>query len=255
MVTAHGDQRAAIRAPAVDAVRAVPDTGDQRLTRAGSIELRSATLRFMPTRPPDRPTAVVFDLGGVLIDWNPRHLYRRLFDDEAEMERFLAEVVSPAWNLEQDRGRPFADGIAELIRRHPDRADLIEMFWSRWIEMLGEPFPESVAVLEELDAAGVRLFALTNWSAETFALGAPRLPFLERFEAVLVSGDVKLVKPDPAIFQLLVDRHGLEPARTLFIDDMRPNVDAAAALGFRAIQFSDAPSLRRTLVALDLLPA
>jgi 2-haloacid dehalogenase len=209
----------------------------------------------MPIHPSDRPTAVVFDLGGVLVDWNPRHLYRRLFDDEAEMERFLAEVVSPAWNLEQDRGRPFADGIAELTREHPDRAHLIAAFRDRWIEMLGEPLHETVALLEELDAAGVRLFALTNWSAETFAIGASRLPFLDRFEAVIVSGEVKLAKPDPAIFRLLVERHGLEPGRTLFIDDMRPNIDAAAALGFRVLQFKDAPSLRRALVELDLLPA
>lgn len=209
----------------------------------------------MRFRPPDRPTAVVFDLGGVLVDWNPRHLYRHLFEDEAEMEGFLADVVSPAWNLEQDRGRPFADGIAELTRAHPDRAHLIEAFWDRWIEMLGEPLHETVALLEQLDAAGVRLFALTNWSAETFAIGASRLPFLDRFEGVIVSGQVKLAKPDPAIFRLLADRYGLDPARTLFVDDMRPNVEAAAALGFRAIQFTDAPSLRRALVGLDLLPA
>jgi 2-haloacid dehalogenase len=208
----------------------------------------------MSIHPPDRPTAVVFDLGGVLVDWDPRHLYRPLFDDEAEMERFLADVVSPAWNLEQDRGRPFVDGVAELVRAHPDRAALIELFWTRWIEMLGEPLHETVEILDELAATGVRLFALTNWSAETFAIGAPRLAFLDRFEAVIVSGAVKLVKPDPAIFQLLVERHGLEPARTLFIDDLQRNVDAAAALGFRTVRFSDAPSLRRTLVGLGLLP-
>jgi 2-haloacid dehalogenase len=254
MVTALDRERAAIRALGFPPGGAAPGHGvrwvDARIDLA-----RIGDTPAMPNRPSNRPTAVVFDLGGVLVDWNPRHLYRRLFDDDAEMERFLADVVSPAWNLEQDRGRPFADGIAELIREHPDQAVLIELFWSRWIEMLGGPLHETVALLEELDAAGVRLFALTNWSAETFAIGAPRLPFLDRFEAVIVSGEVKVAKPDPAIFRLLVDRHGLEPARTVFIDDMRPNVDVAAALGFRAVQFSDAPSLRRTLVDLDLLPA
>ena len=204
---------------------------------------------------PDRPTAVVLDLGGVLVDWNPRHLYRRLFADEAAMERFLAEVTTPAWNLEQDRGRPFADGIASLVRDHPDQAELIEAYWRRWPEMLGEPHQDTVEVLAELRGAGVRLLALTNWSAETFPFAAPRYPFLGWFEAVIVSGDVKLVKPDPAIFQLLVERHGLEPSRTVLIDDMIANVRAAEALGFRAISFTGASALRRDLVAMGLLPA
>ncbi len=201
----------------------------------------------------DRPTAVVFDLGGVLIDWNPRHLYRRLFDDEAEMERFLRDVASPEWNLEQDRGRSFAEGIALLVREHPERAELIEAFWSRWPEMLGEPFHDTIALLEELRAAGVRLFALSNWSAETFAIGAPRFPFLAAFEAVIVSGRERLVKPDPAIFRLLVDRHGLVPGRTVFIDNSPANVRAAAALGFRAIHFTDAAALRDELAAMGVL--
>jgi 2-haloacid dehalogenase len=202
-----------------------------------------------------RPTAVVFDLGGVLIDWNPRHLYRSLFADEAQMERFLAEVTTQAWNLEQDRGRPFAEAIAGLVRDHPDQAGLIEAYWRRWPEMLGEPFHEAVDILAALRATGIRLLALTNWSAETYPFAAPRYPFLGWFEAVIVSGDVELVKPDPAIFQLLVDRHGLEPRRTVLIDDTIANVRAAAALGFRAISFTDAPALRRDLVALGLLPA
>jgi 2-haloacid dehalogenase len=204
---------------------------------------------------PDRPTAVVFDLGGVLVDWNPRYLYRRLFAEEAEMERFLAEVTTPAWNLEQDRGRPFADGIASLVRDHPDQAELIEAYWRRWPEMLGEPHHETVDILAALRATGIRLLALTNWSAETYPFAPPRYPFLGWFEAVIVSGDVKLVKPDPAIFQLLVDRHGLEPSRTVLIDDTIANVRAAEALGFRGISFAGAPALRRDLVAMGLLPA
>jgi len=204
---------------------------------------------------PDRPTAVVFDLGGVLVDWNPRHLYRRLFADEAAMERFLAEVTTPAWNLEQDRGRPFADGIASLVRDHPDQAELIDAYWRRWPEMLGDPHQGTVEVLAELRGSGVRLLALTNWSAETYPFAAPRYPFLGWFEAVIVSGDVELVKPDPAIFQLLVDRYGLEPSQTVLIDDTPANVRAAAALGFRAISFTSAPALRRDLVAMGLLPA
>ena len=203
----------------------------------------------------DRSTAVVFDLGGVLVDWNPRNLYRRLFADEAEMERFLAEVTTPAWNVEQDRGRPFAEAIAGLVRDHPDQAELIEAYWRRWPEMLGEPYHETVDILAALRATGIRLLALTNWSAETFPFAAPRYPFLRWFESVIVSGDVELVKPDPAIFQLLVDRHGLEPARTVLIDDTIANVRAAEALGFRAISFTGAPALLRDLVAMGLLPA
>ena len=202
---------------------------------------------------PDRPTAVVFDLGGVLIDWDPRHLYRSLFDDEAEMERFLSEVTTQAWNYEQDRGRPFAEAIAELTREHPDQADLIEAYWRRWPETLGEPFHETVEILAALRATGMRLLALTNWSAETFPFAPPRYPFLGWFEAVIVSGEVELAKPDPAIFQLLVDRHGLEPARTVLIDDSVANVEAANALGFRAIRFTDAAALRRDLNAIGLL--
>jgi 2-haloacid dehalogenase len=211
---------------------------------------------YMPSAPDitgDRPTAVVFDLGGVLIDWDPRHLYRSLFDDEAEMERFLSEVTTKAWNHEQDRGRPFAEAIAELTSEHPDQTDLIEAYWRRWPETLGEPFHETVEILAALRATGIRLLALTNWSAETFPFAPPRYPFLAWFEAVIVSGEVELAKPDPAIFQLLVDRHRLDPARTVLIDDSAPNVEAAGALGFRAIRFTDAAALRRHLNAMGLL--
>jgi 2-haloacid dehalogenase len=130
---------------------------------------------------------------------------------------------------------------------------MIEAFWTRWPEMLGEPHHDTIALLAELRAAGLRLFALTNWSAETFARGAPLFPFLDWFEAVVVSGEVGLVKPDPAIFRLLVERHGLDPARTVFVDDMPVNVRAAAALGFRAIRFTDAAALRRELGELGVL--
>ncbi|HEX2754118.1 MAG TPA: HAD family phosphatase [Candidatus Limnocylindrales bacterium] len=206
-----------------------------------------------PSAVADRPSAVVFDLGGVLIDWNPRYLYRRLIADEASMERFLADVVSPAWNREMDRGRPLADLVAELVGRHPEQADLIEAYRTRWLEMLGAAYDDTVDVLAELRTDGVRLLALTNWSAETFSLARPRYPFLTWFEDVVVSGEVGLIKPDPAIFRLLADRHGLEPSRTVFIDDASANVEAAAGLGFRAIRFTAASALRRELAAMGLL--
>ena len=203
--------------------------------------------------PADRPTAVVFDLGGVLIDWNPRHLYRRLIPDEAELERFVRDVVSPEWNLEHDRGRSFDEGIALLTAAHPEQAELIAAFRDRWPEMLGGPIEPTVRVLDELRTAGVRLLALTNWSAETYPIGQARFPFLAWFEAVIVSGEERIVKPDPAIFRILAERHGLTPERTVFIDDLAANVAAAAALGFRAVRFSDAPALRADLVRFGVL--
>jgi 2-haloacid dehalogenase len=203
----------------------------------------------MPDRPsaPSRPTAVVFDLGGVLIDWDPRHLYRRLIPDETEMERFLREVVSPEWNLEHDRGRSFAEGVAQLRRDHPEHGELIAAYAERWPEMLGGPIQPTVDVVDELRGTGLRLLALTNWSAETWPIGRARFAFLDWFEAIVVSGEERVAKPDPAIFRILVDRHGLEPERTVYIDDMPANVGVAAGLGFRAIRFTDATGLRRAL--------
>ena len=199
-----------------------------------------------------RPAAVVFDLGGVLIDWDPRHLYRRLIPDEAEMERFLRDVVSAEWNLEHDRGRSFAEGVALLTRKHPEQADLIAAFHERWPEMLGGAIEGTVEILAELRTSGVRLLALTNWSAETWPIGRARFPFLAWFEAVIVSGAEQLVKPDPGIFRILVDRHGLDPATTVFIDDLPRNVEAAAALGFRAVRFTTPAVLRGDLAAEGL---
>ena len=200
----------------------------------------------------DRPAAVVFDLGGVLIDWDPRHLYRRLIPDEAEMERFLRDVVSAQWNLEHDRGRSFAEGVALLTRKHPEQADLIAAFHERWPEMLGGAIEGTVEILAELRTSGVRLLALTNWSAETWPIGRARFPFLAWFEAVIVSGAEQLVKPDPGIFRILVDRHGLDPATTVFIDDLPRNVEAATALGFQAIRFTTPAALRGDLAAEGL---
>lgn len=205
-----------------------------------------------PTRA--RPTAVVFDLGGVLIDWDPRYLYRSMFDgDEAAMDRFLAEVTTPHWNRQQDAGRPWAEAVESLSREHPERRELIYAFWLRWTETLGEAIDPTVEILGELRSAGLRLFALSNWSAETFPLARPRYPFLEWFEGIVVSGEVRLVKPDPGIFRHLLERYGLDPASTVFIDDSEANVRAARRLGMTGIHFKDAQGLRRDLTALGLL--
>lgn len=204
----------------------------------------------------DRPLGVIFDLGGVLIDWDPRHLYRSLFaDDEPGMERFLAEVCTPAWNHELDRGRPFAEAVAELAGLYPQQRAAIEAYRARWLEMVAGPIPGTVSIVEELHAGGVPLWALTNWSAETFALvrGEPPYAFLDRFATIFVSGQLKLVKPEPAIFHHMLQAIGLPAGRCLFIDDAPRNVEAAAALGLLTHRFRDPPTLRAALAQLGLL--
>ncbi|HET9555993.1 MAG TPA: HAD family phosphatase [Actinomycetota bacterium] len=197
--------------------------------------------------------AAVFDLGGVLIDWDPRYLYRKLLADEGEVEEFLATVCTPEWNAEQDRGRPFADGVAELVERHPAHAAAIAAYHERWPEMLGGDIPGAVELLAELRATGVPLYALTNWSAETFVLARERFEFLDWFCGLLVSGEEGVIKPDPAIFELLLDRFGLDPGSAFYVDDSEANVDAAAALGLDAVRFTGPGQLRRDLAARRLL--
>ena len=204
------------------------------------------------------PRDVIFDLGGVLIEWDPRYLYRTMFaGDEAGMERFLAEVCTPAWNLELDRGRPFAEAVAELARLHPHHAEPIRAYHARWLEMVAGPIDATVAILEELDGRGVALWALTNWSAETFALvrSDPTYRFLDRFRTIFVSGELRLVKPDPALFRHALAAMDAEPERTLCVDDAEKNVAAAAELGLLTHRFTTPERLRADLVRLGLLPA
>jgi 2-haloacid dehalogenase len=208
-------------------------------------------------RPEARPIdAVVFDIGGVLIDWNPRHLFRKLFPgDPHAMEHFLATVCTPEWNLQQDRGRPFAEGIALLKSEHPDRAPLIEAYRERWIEMLDGPIEGCVEILAELRERGVPLYALSNWSAETFPEARARFAFLSQFRGVLISGEVGVAKPEPEIYQILCNKFRLAPAATLFVDDSPANVEAARRLGFAATQFRGAEQLRAALASAGLLPS
>jgi 2-haloacid dehalogenase len=206
----------------------------------------------MPETGKPKPV-IVFDLGGVLIDWDPRHLYRKLFDQEAAMERFLDQVCHGAWNLEQDRGRSFADAIEEAVLRHPDQRAMIEAYHLRWEEMLAGAIEDTVAILEELRGAGCELHALTNWSAETFPHARARFAFLDHFATILVSGEERLIKPDPRIFALLLERIGHPAQACVFIDDNAHNIAAAAALGLDAIRFEDPPQLRLELVRRGLL--
>lgn len=195
---------------------------------------------------------VIFDLGDVLIPWNPRNLYRKLFDDEREMERFLAEICTMEWNARQDAGRTREEGTALLVARHPEYESLIRAFYDRWEEMLGEVIQGSAELLLELKAKGYRVFALSNWSAETFPVARPKYPILEAFEGLVISGREGLIKPDPAIYRLLCERHGIDPRRAVFIDDNVVNVEAARGLGMQAIVFQDAAQARRDLAALGL---
>jgi 2-haloacid dehalogenase len=194
--------------------------------------------------------AVVFDIGGVLIDWNPRYLYRKIFgSDEAAMERFLSEVCTPVWNSRFDAGRPFAEGVTELTREYPGQADAIEAYRSRWHEMLGGAFPDSVEVMRELRRANVPVYALSNWSREMYAVTRSRFSFLDEFDGILISGDVGIGKPDPVIFREFLGRFGLIAASTVFIDDSSANVAVARSMGIEAIQFRSAGQVRRDLIS------
>ncbi len=201
----------------------------------------------------DGRRVVVFDLGGVLIDWNPRHLYRKLFSDEQAMEAFLSEVCTLAWNKEQDAGRPTAAGVRELQGRHPERADLIAAYYGRWSEMLGGAIAESVAILAELKARGAPLYALTNWCRETFPIACSRYDFLDWFDGMVVSGEEGLVKPDPRIYELLFSRYGFAAGEAVFVDDAPENAQAGAELGCHGIHYTTPAGLRRELTALGLL--
>lgn len=198
--------------------------------------------------------AVVFDLGGVLMDWNPRHLYRKLFGgDDKAMERFLTTVCTSDWIREQEIGLPVADAVARLSRRFPAEATLIEAFDTRWAEMLAGPIPGSVAILEELRECGRPTYGLTNLPAEKYPILQRALEFLDTLQGVIVSGAVGTAKPAPEIYLHLSRTFKLVPFRTLYVDDVKANVDAAKALGFPALHFVSPEKLRADLTALEVI--
>jgi 2-haloacid dehalogenase len=197
---------------------------------------------------------VLFDLGAVLIDWNPRYLYRPLFNgDDKAMEHFLTEIAPSWWNLEIDAGKTFDQAVAERVSVHPDHAEMIAMWRDGWEKMLRDEIAGSVEILAELRGKGHRLHALTNWSAETFPIARRRFGFLQWFEDIVVSGEVGLAKPDPRIFALTIERCRLDPRRTVFIDDSVRNVEAGRNAGMHALQFRDPHLLRLDLTRLGLL--
>ena len=200
--------------------------------------------------------AVVFDLGGVLVEWDPAHLDRQLLGSDEAVEEFLDEVGFAAWNHTVDSGeRSWAEAVADLGGRHPHRQELIAAYPARFGETLVGPIDGTVQILEELHRAGTRLLALTNWSAELFPHARERFGFLELFEGIVVSGEERMAKPDRRIFDLVIERHGLASGRTLFVDDRADNVEAARAAGMQAVVFTDPAGLRRDLTRLGLLPA
>ena len=197
---------------------------------------------------------VVLDVGRVLIEWDPERPYRRLIPDATERRRFLSEVCSPAWNAEQDRGRDWAEGEALLIARHPDDEAMVRAFRRHWAEMVPGPVEGSVAVLDELVAAGRDVTLLTNFAADTFEEARGRFPFLDRARGATVSGRVGLIKPDAAIYERHARDHALDPAATLFFDDTAVNVDAARRAGWHAEPFTTAGAMRADLVRHGVLP-
>jgi 2-haloacid dehalogenase len=197
--------------------------------------------------------AVIFDVGKVLYDWSPRYLYERLIEDDRALDAFLADVVTHEWHFQHDAGRPFAETSAELIAQFPQHESLIAAWGSRYNETIGDPVHGMPALVAELDATGIPLFAITNFSGEFWRGWAPGEPIFQRFRDIVVSGDEKLAKPDPAIFRLALARFGLEPGEAVFVDDNQANVDAAAALGIHAVLFTGAEDLRAELVDLGLL--
>ena len=199
------------------------------------------------------PRTVVFDLGGVLIDWIPRHLYRKMFDDEAEMERFLREICSNAWNLQMDRRMPFEEGVATLSQKHPDMAPYIEAFWIRWEEMIEGPIDGTVEILRRLQARGVPLYALSNWSAQTWPFARDRFTFLELFKGLVISGFEGTMKPEEKIFRILLERHDIDPAAAVFVDDRVENVAVAERLGIRGVHFTGPAELSANLSRMGLL--
>ncbi len=199
-----------------------------------------------------RVTNVVFDIGGVLLDWQPSLVYRDLIPDPDERRRFLTEVCTTEWNLTLDAGRPFDEACAELAAQHPDQAELIHA-WKRQDEMIAGEVPGTADLVRRLKDRGVPLHLLTNMPTEVFRARRERYPVLRAFDGAVVSGDEGVLKPSVEIFTILVDRFGLEPGRTLFVDDAEVNVQGARAAGLQAHRFVDAAGLERTLVDLGLL--
>lgn len=195
---------------------------------------------------------IVFDFGGVLVDWNPVYLYSKLFDDEAEMNHFLENICTPEWNIQQDAGRSLAKATEILQTEHPQHKELIGHYYGRWEEMLGGDIRENVRVLEMLKPS-YPLYGLTNWSGETITIAYSKFDFFNHFDGVVVSGDEKLIKPDPKLYTVLLERYNLKPNETLFIDDNLKNIETAHDMGFHTIHITENVDLEEEVKKLGLL--
>ena len=197
---------------------------------------------------------IIFDLGAVLIDWNPHYMYRTLFANEQEMKNFLADVCTSDWNEEQDAGRPLQEGTELLVAQFPQHEAYIRAFYGRWSEMLGEPFQGTVDIFKQLKASGrYKIYALTNWSAETFPVALERYDFLSWFDGIVVSGTEKMRKPTPEFYQILLDRYAVNASEALFIDDNYRNILAAEKMGIKSIHFTSSQQLEMELKSLDII--
>ena len=201
----------------------------------------------------DRIEAVVFDVGRVLVQWEMRALFVKLIDDAEALEFFLENVLPESWHFQHDAGRPIADMVAERKAELPEHAHLIEAYAQRFLETIPGPVAGTHELVQRLDDTGIPLFAITNFGADFWALFRPTAPVLDRFRDIVVSGQEKLVKPDPAIYRLAAERFGYSPQAMLFIDDNRDNVAAARLEGWHAHHFTDASALEAELTALGLL--
>jgi len=194
---------------------------------------------------------IVFDFGGVLVDWNPEYLFKDVFSDRSELDYFLENICTPDWNEEQDAGRSLSEAIRTLQERHPKYQDEIRLYYDEWTTMLGGPIEQNVALLVPLKMK-YRLFGLTNWSAETFPIAYDLYPLFQEFEGIVISGVERLAKPDERIYQLLLQRYDLVADESLFIDDNVRNVRAAIALGFHTLHLQHDMCLKDELKVLGI---
>lgn len=193
---------------------------------------------------------IIFDFGGVLLDWNPRYLYKSYFNNDEEMEHFLADICNGEWNIKQDAGRPFAEAVKELQSKFPEYAEAIQMYDDDWEKMLKCELPESIDLLKELKSMGYGIYGLTNWSAEKIGYAFANYSFFSLFDGIVVSGVEKVVKPDRKIYEILLERYSLKPGECVFIDDNPDNVDMAKALGINAIRFDNIGNVKEHLETL-----
>ncbi|UNU44231.1 HAD family phosphatase [Sphingopyxis sp. YF1] len=197
---------------------------------------------------------VIFDVGRVLFDWDLRFLFAKLIADEGELEWFVTHVVTPQWHFQHDAGRPLAEMLPELKAEFPDHGALIDAYATRFNETIPGPVPGSLELVERLDAAGVPLFAITNFGHDFWEAFRPTQPVFDRFRGIIVSGTEKLMKPDPAIYTLAIERFGIDPAGALFIDDVAKNIAGSESVGIAGHVFKDAATLERELGARGYLP-